>query len=57
MAWCQWTIQDDTEAGPLLSHGNVYAKFGGCGPDPKPYHGWLLGYNADMYKFKSQCSM
>ncbi len=31
----------------LLSKGVVYAGFGGCGPDPIPYHGWLLGYKAD----------
>ncbi len=30
----------------LLSHDNVYIGFSGCGPDPSPYHGWVLGYSA-----------
>ncbi|HEY0786593.1 MAG TPA: hypothetical protein VGD62_12035 [Acidobacteriaceae bacterium] len=30
----------------LLSGGTVYVAMGGCGPDPSPYHGWVLGYNA-----------
>jgi len=32
--------------GLLLSHGNVYAGFGGCGPDPDPYHGWIVAFDA-----------
>ncbi len=32
--------------GLLLSQGTVYAGFGSCGPDPSPYHGWIVGYNA-----------
>ncbi|HZU28554.1 MAG TPA: DUF2341 domain-containing protein, partial [Bryobacteraceae bacterium] len=30
----------------LLANGNIYAGFGSCGPDPFPFHGWILGYNA-----------
>lgn len=30
----------------LLTNGTVYAGFGSCGPDPDPYHGWLVGFNA-----------
>jgi hypothetical protein len=30
----------------LLSGGTVTIGFGSCGPDPFPFHGWLLGYNA-----------
>jgi hypothetical protein len=32
--------------GLLLTNGTIYAGFGGCGPDPSPYHGWILGYSA-----------
>lgn len=32
--------------GLLLSHGNVYAGFGSCGPDPAPYHGWVVAFDA-----------
>jgi len=32
--------------GLLLSNGFIYAGFGSCGPDPDPYHGWILGYSA-----------
>ena len=32
--------------GLLVSQGTVYAGFGGCGPDPSPYHGWVVGYDA-----------
>src|SRR5689334_774132 len=32
--------------GLLLANGTIYAGFGGCGPDPSPYHGWILGYSA-----------
>ena len=31
----------------LLANGTVYLGFSGCGPDPSPYHGWILGYNAN----------
>jgi hypothetical protein len=30
----------------LLAKGTVYAGFSGCGPDPSPYHGWVVGYSA-----------
>jgi hypothetical protein len=30
--------------GLLLSNGNVYAGFGSCGPDPQPYHGWVVSF-------------
>ncbi len=30
----------------LLAKNTVYAAFSGCGPDPSPYHGWVLGYQA-----------
>ncbi len=30
----------------LLANGNVYAGFGSCGPDPPPFHGWIVGYSA-----------
>jgi hypothetical protein len=29
-----------------LAAGSVYAGFSSCGPDPDPYHGWVLGYSA-----------
>lgn len=29
----------------LLANGTVYAGFGSCGPDPDPWHGWVLGYS------------
>jgi len=29
-----------------LNNGVVYVAFASCGPDPDPYHGWLLGYSA-----------
>jgi hypothetical protein len=29
-----------------LANGSVYVGFGSCGPDPDPFHGWLLGYSA-----------
>ncbi len=32
-------------SGLVLANGNVYAAFASCGPDPQPYHGWLIGYN------------
>ena len=32
--------------GLLLSNGNVYAGFGSCGPDPQPYHGWVVSFAA-----------
>ncbi|MBV8069729.1 MAG: hypothetical protein JO270_07485 [Acidobacteriaceae bacterium] len=28
----------------LFANGTVYAAFGGCGPDPDPWHGWVIGY-------------
>lgn len=34
----------------LLSKNNVYVGLSGCGPDPSPYHGWILGYNAANLK-------
>ncbi len=33
-----------------LSNGTVYAGFSGCGPDPSPYHGWVIGYSAANIK-------
>jgi hypothetical protein len=30
----------------LLANNTVYVGFSGCGPDPTPYHGWVVGYNA-----------
>lgn len=30
----------------LLTNGTLMIGFGSCGPDPFPYHGWLLGYSA-----------
>ncbi len=30
----------------LLSNQNVYVGFSSCGPDPTPYHGWVIGYQA-----------
>jgi len=32
--------------GLLLSNGNVYAGFASCGPDPQPYHGWVVSFDA-----------
>jgi hypothetical protein len=32
-------------SGLLLSNGNVYAGFTSCGPDPQPYHGWVVSYD------------
>lgn len=32
--------------GLLLNHGNIYAGFGSCGPDPDPYHGWVVSFDA-----------
>ena len=29
----------------LLANGAVYAAFGNCGPDPDPWHGWVVAYN------------
>jgi hypothetical protein len=29
-----------------LANGSVYAGFASCGPDPDPYHGWVIGYLA-----------
>jgi PQQ-like domain len=31
--------------GLLLSNGNVYAGFTSCGPDPQPYHGWVVSFD------------
>jgi hypothetical protein len=38
--------------GLLLSQGTVYAAFGSCGPDPTPYHGWIVGYDAATLRQK-----
>lgn len=38
--------------GLLLSQGTVYAGFGSCGPDPSPYHGWIVGYDAGTLQQK-----
>ena len=32
--------------GLLLSKQTVYVGLGSCGPDPSPYHGWVVGYRA-----------
>jgi len=29
-----------------LTNGHIYFGLGSCGPDPDPYHGWVLGYSA-----------
>ncbi len=45
----QVSLNDQTyiqRPGLVLANGNVYAALGSCGPDPEPYHGWLIGYNA-----------
>ncbi len=34
----------------LLSNNVVSVAFSGCGPDPSPYHGWVVGYNAGNIK-------
>ena len=31
--------------GLVFANNTIYAAFGSCGPDPQPYHGWLIGYN------------
>ena len=36
-----------------LVNGNVYAGFASCGPDPDPYHGWMIGYKATNVKSQS----
>ncbi len=34
----------------LLANGIVSVAFSGCGPDPSPYHGWVVGYNGANLK-------
>ena len=40
------TTRQIQRPGLLLANGTVYAGFGSCGPDPDPYHGWLVGISA-----------
>lgn len=40
------TIRQVQRPALLLANGTVYAGFGSCGPDPDPYHGWLVGFSA-----------
>ena len=34
----------------LLQNDRLYIGFSGCGPDPSPYHGWVLTFNANTFK-------
>ena len=34
----------------LFANDAIYVGLSGCGPDPSPYHGWVLGYSADNIK-------
>jgi hypothetical protein len=36
-----------------LANGTVFTAFGSCGPDPYPYHGWVIGYKASDVKVQT----